>query len=316
MARFRVADRPLVVVIGGPTASGKSRTALWLARQWGGIPIVNADSRQFYREMTIGTAVPSPYARRLVPHYLFAHRSMEEGPPITVKDYEREALSLLQRLFAEHPAVIVVGGSGFFISALLHGLDEIPDVPDAVREHVQSLFQQQGLTFLQEEVSRLDPDYYARVDRQNPRRLQRALEVIYHTGKPFSSFHRRTPAKRFFRHVYVGVYRPPQQLRTRIHDRLITFWKRGLVEEARKALMTSSPLPRTTITYQELAPFFEGKIPLTQARALMERHTWQYARRQMTWFKKYGPSRWFQPAEKEALFRWLREAESSGEHGQ
>ncbi len=306
MERFGgIEHRPLLVVIGGPTASGKSRTALWLARRLGGVPIVNADSRQFYREMTIGTAVPSPAVRREVPHYLFAHRSIED-PPVTVKDYEREALTLLRALFADFPVVILAGGSGFFISALLHGLDEIPDVPMEVRRRVQALYQAKGLSFLQEEVARLDPDYYARVDRRNPRRLQRALEVAYHTGRPFSSFHRGIRARRFFRYEYVGIYRPPALLRERIRQRLVAFWKRGLVEEARKALLSASSLPRTTITYQEFVPFFEGRATLMGAWEAMERNTWRYARRQLTWFRKYGPSAWFRPDRRQALLRHLR----------
>ncbi len=302
----RVAERPLLLVIGGPTASGKSRTALRLAEVFEA-PIINADSRQFYRELTIGTAMPSPAARRRVPHYLFGHRSIEDPAP-TVKDYEEEVLHLLRHLFRHHPLVILVGGTGFFISAVLHGLDEIPATPPEVRQHVQRLWQERGLAFLQAEVARLDPAYYARVDRRNPRRLQRALEVIYHTGRPFSSFHRRRRAKRFFRHAYLGVYRPPEALKRRIHERLIGFWRRGQVEEARSALLSTSPIPRTTITYQELVPFFERKISLQEAFRQMETHTWQYARRQMTWFRKYGPTQWFTPDRFDAIAAWVRAA--------
>jgi len=292
-------------VIGGPTASGKSRIALQLACQLRA-PIINADSRQFYRELTIGTAMPAPHTQRLVPHYLFGHRSIEAPAP-TVKDYEQEVLNLLHRLFRRHRIAILVGGSGFFISAVLHGLDDIPTIPPNVRHHIHQLWQRHGLQFLQEEVARLDPDYYARVDRCNPRRLQRALEVIYHTGRPFSSFHHRQPAPRFFRYIYFGIYRPPESLKHRIRERLVGFWRRGQVEEARTALLSSSPIPRSTITYQELVPFFEGKCSLSEAFQRMQTHTWQYARRQMTWFRKYGPREWFTPDQHNLLTSRIRQ---------
>jgi len=284
--------KPLLINIVGPTAAGKTDTAIWLAGITGA-EIVSADSRQVYKEMQIGTAVPPLSERKGIPHHLLQHKSIREH--YTAKDFETEALAVLRRLFSRHPVAIMVGGTGLYFHAVNNGLDEIPSVPVSVRESLQAQWQNEGLAPLLDELRRSDPEYYARVDRNNPRRILRALEVIRHTGRPFSSFHSARPKPRFFRSVWLGLTPPRPQLYAQINRRVHLMDEAGLEEEVRK-LRPYFHLPALhTVGYREWIPYFEGHISREQVLDEIAKNTRRYAKRQLTWFRKNPAIHWFDP---------------------
>ena len=210
-------DMKTLIVIAGPTASGKTAAAIKVAKALNTV-IINADSRQFYKEMSIGTAVPSPKELSEVKHYFVQNISILND--YDVATYEQEVMLLLRKLFLEHEQVVLTGGSGLFIDAVCKGIDTMPDIDQAVRDRVEKLFHDGGLAALQQEVQHLDPEYWVIVDQKNPRRLQRALEVCYQTGKAFTSFRTRTSAKRDFNIVKYALLREKQDLYNRINLRV------------------------------------------------------------------------------------------------
>lgn len=283
-----------LIVIGGPTASGKTRTAIAVARHFG-TEILSADSRQFYREMNIGTAKPTPEELSQVPHHFIDHLSIHDN--YDVARYETEALSLLRRLFDKKDLAVLAGGSGLFIRAVCEGLDPMPSVPDAVRAQVEELYLEGGLEALRQALMVRDPDFLERADIHNPRRLQRALEVCLASGRPFSSFHQKKSKPRPFRPIYVLLHPEREELYRRIDARVDTMIAAGLVEEAR-ALYPLRELPALqTVGYQELFEYFDKKITLQEAIEKIKTNTRRYAKRQMTWFRKYGQWRHFKPDE-------------------
>lgn len=278
-----------LIVIAGPTASGKTAFAIKMAKALNTV-ILSADSRQFYKEMSIGTAAPTEEELSQVQHYFVHHISIEDK--YDVADYERDALLLLEELFKTHDPVIMTGGSGLFIDAVCNGIDAMPDVEPEIREKVQKLFDGSGLKALQDEVQRLDPEYYALVDQQNPRRLQRALEVCYQTGKPFSSFRKGDAVQRDFEIKKYALLWGRQQLIERIDKRVDMMLEQGLLEEA-KALYPKRQLNAlNTVGYKELFAYFDGDCTLAEAVEQIKIHTRQYAKRQMTWLRKDSSYQW------------------------
>ena len=238
-----------LIVIAGPTASGKTAAAIKVAKALNTV-IINADSRQFYKEMSIGTAVPSPKELQEVKHYFVQNISILND--YDVATYEQDVLLLLKKLFLEHDQVVLTGGSGLFIDAVCKGIDTMPDIDQAVRERVDNLFHEGGLAALQQEVQRLDPEYWAIVDQKNPRRLQRALEVCYQTDKTFTSFRTRSSAKRDFNIVKYALLREKQDLYNRINLRVEIMLSQGLVDEARKLYPYRRRNALNTVGYKEL----------------------------------------------------------------
>jgi len=272
-----------LIVIAGPTASGKTAYSIKLAQSLNTV-ILSADSRQFYKEMSIGTAAPTEEELAQVRHYFVHHISIEDK--YDVADYERDALQLLEKLFQDHDTVIMTGGSGLFIDAVCNGIDEMPDIQPEIREKVQKLYDEGGLRALQDEAQHLDPEYFAIVDQQNPRRLQRALEICYQTGKTFTSFRQRKPAQRDFEIKKYALLWDRQELINRIDRRVDMMMEQGLLEEA-KALYPKRHLNAlNTVGYKELFSFFDGQCTLEEAVELIKIHTRQYAKRQMTWLRK------------------------------
>ncbi len=281
-----------LIVIAGPTASGKTAFAIKLAQALNTV-ILSADSRQFYKEMSIGTAAPTKEELSQAKHYFVHHISIEDK--YDVADYEHDVLQLLDKLFKTHDAVIMTGGSGLFIDAVCRGIDAMPDVEPKIREKVEKLYQDEGLHGMQEVLNRLDPDYYAIVDRQNPRRLQRALEVCYQTGKPFSSFRNGIAVQRDFDIKKYAILWDRQELIERIDKRVDMMMEQGLLEEA-KALYPKRHLNAlNTVGYKELFAYFDGDCSLDEAVEQIKIHTRQYAKRQMTWLRKDTGYQWIMP---------------------
>lgn len=287
-----------LIVIAGPTASGKTAAAIKVAKALNTV-IINADSRQFYKEMSIGTAVPSPKELQEVKHYFVQNISILND--YDVATYEQDVLLLLKKLFLEHDQVVLTGGSGLFIDAVCMGIDTMPDIDQAVRERVDNLFHEGGLAALQQEVQRLDPEYWAIVDQKNPRRLQRALEVCYQTGKTFTSFRTRSSAKRDFKIVKYALLREKQDLYNRINLRVEIMLSKGLVDEARKLYPYRRRNALNTVGYKELFDYFDGKISLNEAVEQIKLNTRHYAKRQMTWLRKDTEYQWIEPSSIETV---------------
>ena len=278
-----------LIVIAGPTASGKTAFAIKMAKALGTV-ILSADSRQFYKEMSIGTAAPTEEELSQVKHYFVHHISIEDK--YDVADYERDVLQLLEELFKTHDTVIMTGGSGLFIDAVCNGIDAMPDIQPKIREKVQKMFDEGGLNALQDEVQRLDPEYYAIVDQQNPRRLQRALEVCYQTGQSFSAFRSGNAVQRDFDIKKYALLWDRQQLIERIDKRVDMMMEQGLLEEAKTLYPKRHLNALNTVGYKELFAYLDGQCTLDEAVEQIKIHTRQYAKRQMTWLRRDSSYKW------------------------
>jgi tRNA dimethylallyltransferase len=269
-----------LIVVGGPTASGKTSLAIDLARHFG-TEIISGDSRQFYQEMEIGNARPTPEELSMAKHHFVADRSVLT--PLTAGQFAEEALERLNTIFQDHDKAVLVGGSGLYLRALCEGLDEFPEVTDQARTQVQRLLEEQGLAGLQAELKRLDTNYFATVDQQNGRRLERALKVCYSAGQPYSSFLGNRP-KRPFNCVYLRTHPLRETLYQRINQRVDLMVSAGLEAEA-KALLPHRTLPALqTVGYQEWWPYFSGEYDKERAIELIKQNSRRYAKRQVTWF--------------------------------
>ncbi len=272
-----------LIVIGGPTAVGKSALAMQLAQELH-TEILSADSRQLFRQLDIGTAKPSPDELAAVRHHFVDHCDLTET--FTVYQYEKEALALLEQLYRHRNVAVVCGGTGLYIKALLQGLDEIPSVPIAVRDQLERQLGEKGLAPLQARLRALDPDYYMQVDPHNPRRLLRALSVIEHTGRPFSSFLRQQPKPRPFVAIPILLEMDRTMLYERIERRVDEMLARGLEAEVKSLIPHRHTQALQTVGYQEWMPYFDGEIDLPEVIRLIKRNSRRYAKRQMTWFRK------------------------------
>jgi tRNA dimethylallyltransferase len=291
---------PTLLVILGPTGVGKTELSLQLAEQYG-CPIVSADSRQIYRDLPIGTAAPTAEEQARAKHYFVGSKQLKET--YSAGQYARDCTALLQQLFQSHERVVMVGGSMMYIDAVCKGLDDIPDVPEELRNEVRKQYAAHGLTWLQEQVAQLDPNYWEEVDRQNPQRLMHCVEICQATGKPYSSFRKSTTLtaeERGFDVEYRMVERPREELYERINLRVHKMIEAGLLEEARSAFEKvgvmkdgvvkveyENLLPNSlnTVGYKELIPYFKGEYPLERAIELIQQNSRHYAKRQMTWWR-------------------------------
>ena len=292
-----------LIVIAGPTASGKTTFAIKMAKALNTV-ILSADSRQFYKEMSIGTAAPTEEELSLVKHYFVHHISIEDK--YDVADYEHDVLQLLDELFKTHDAVIIAGGSGLFIDAVCNGIDAMPDIQPETRDKVEELLKKDGLKALQNEVQRLDPDYYAIVDQQNPRRLQRALEVCYQTGKTFTSFRSGHAVHRDFNIKKYALLWDRQELIERIDKRVDLMMELGLLDEAKSLYPKRHLNALNTVGYKELFAYFDGRCTLDEAVEQIKIHTHQYAKRQMTWLRKDSSYKWITPDEMPRFYSSFR----------
>lgn len=279
-----------LIVLAGPTASGKTMTAIKIALALN-TEIISADSRQFYKELSIGTAAPTALELSTVKHYLVHHLSIFDK--YDVSDYEHDVISLTNQLFKKHNAIVLTGGSGMFIDAVCDGLDDIPDINDETRKKISDLLQDHGITCLQELVSQYDPEYYSIVDKNNPRRLQRALEVYFQTGIPYSSFRKKQKKKRDFKILRYALLWDRDALIERINKRVDIMMHDGLLDEVRTVYPYRELNSLNTVGYKELFDFLDGKCSLEDATDRIKINTRQYAKRQMTWFRKNDEYKWF-----------------------
>ncbi len=296
-----------LVVIAGPTASGKTSTAIKVAQALGSV-IISADSRQFYKEIPIGTAAPTKQELSKVQHYMIYNLSVEDD--YNVADYEHDVLNLLNKLFLEHDTVVLTGGSGLFIDAVCNGIDLMPDISEENRKLVDRLYQEGGLMALQNEVKRLDPEYYKIVDKQNPRRLQRAIEVCYQTGLPYFSFRNNIVKHRDFKIVKVAILWERNELISRINQRVENMIAEGLVEEARMMYPKRHLNSLNTVGYKEMFEYFDGKITLEEAIEQIKISTRQYAKRQMTWLRRSNDYKWFTIDEIDKMLEYINDQQS------
>ncbi|MFN3939025.1 MAG: tRNA (adenosine(37)-N6)-dimethylallyltransferase MiaA [Chitinophagales bacterium] len=293
-----------LIVIAGPTGIGKTNVAIQLAQHFQ-TEIISADARQLYKEMRIGTAVPTDAQLQAVPHHCVHNLSIHDA--YSVGQYEVDVLQLLEKLFTQHHGIILTGGSGLYIHAVMHGLDALPPSDPIIRKQLQEAFEQQGITYLQEKLKEADPDYLNRVDKNNPHRLMRALEVFAVSGKPYSTFRRQQTAARHFTPIKICLNTERNILYERINQRVIQMIEAGLFKEA-KALYPFRHLNALqTVGYQELFEYFEDKISLEEAIHKIQQNTRNYAKRQLTWFRKDTGYKWFVPEDLEGMVQYIKE---------
>ena len=284
--------RGTLIVVVGPTGSGKSALAAELAKHYNA-PIISTDSRQMYRGLPIGTAQPTAEELAAAKHYFIADREVEDD--FNCGRYEVEALALLERLFAESEHVVAVGGSGLYVQALCEGMDALPEADVELRNELRRRLDSEGLESLFEELRRLDPKYAEVVDRCNPSRVMRALEVCLSTGRPYSEQRSGRVASRPFRIVKVGTDLPRDLLYERIDKRVDMMVADGLVEEARRVYPKRHLNALQTVGYREMFDYFDGRCTLDEAIELVKRNSRRYAKRQLTWFRRDKQTGWFSP---------------------
>jgi tRNA dimethylallyltransferase len=286
----------------GPTAVGKTDLCLKLAKKFK-TEIVSCDSRQFYQEMNLGTAKPSSEELQQVKHHLINSLSIQEE--YDVRKFERDAMKILDDIFRKSKVAIMTGGSGLFADAITNGLDEIPDVDSVIRQQIINEFEANGLAWLQSELAKADREYYDQVDRQNPQRLMRALEVCRGTGLKFSSFRVKKMVARPFQVIKIGLDRPRQELYDRIDLRMDQMIAAGLFDEADALFGNRHLNALQTVGYSEIFGFMEGRYDREEAIRLLKRNSRRYAKRQLTWFRRDQDIRWFHPDLGQEIIDWI-----------
>ena len=268
-----------------------------------GIPIINADSRQIYKELKIGTASPTIEQMRRVPHYFVGSLSLHDYYSASL--FEQQVLEILQREFEHSDYALLTGGSMMYIDAVCNGIDDIPTVDDATRELLKSRLSSEGLEPLVEELRRLDPEYYEIVDKQNPRRVVHGLEICLMTGKTYTSFRKREKKERPFRIVKIGLNRDREELYNRINQRVDQMMTDGLLDEAQRLYPMRHMNALNTVGYKEMFAYIDGTWTLEEAVERIKGNTRRYARKQLTWYKKDEQIRWFHPDEIEQIYSYI-----------
>lgn len=279
-----------LISIGGPTAIGKTKLAIALA-QYFKTEIISADSRQFFKEMKIGTAVPTDEELQQAPHHFIQHKSIFEN--YSVGDFERETIKLIDNLFKINNIVVMVGGSGLYSNAVINGLDDFPEIPPQIRNTLNTDFQNFGISFLQQKLQQIDPEQYNQMDNQNPQRLIRALEVCLASGKPYSSFLNQTSKKQNFIPIEIALKADREIVYQRINQRVELMLHNGLLCEAQKLYPHKYLNALQTVGYRELFDFFDRKTNLREAIENIKMNTRRFAKRQFTWFNKNKNIQWF-----------------------
>ncbi len=281
-----------LIVLPGPTGVGKSEIAVEIASHFG-IEIISADSRQFYREMTIGTAVPEPELLERIKHHFIQFISVREYYSSSL--YERAVLGLLPSLFGSNRAAVLTGGSGLYIDAVCRGIDDIPDIDPEIRQKYNEKYKTEGIESLRAALRITDPEYYSRVDLRNHQRIIRALEIFESTGRKYSEFLTSNTAVRNFRIIKTGLARDRKELYDRINSRVERMIAKGLENEARGLLSLRGLNPLKSVGYSEMFDYFEGKISMDEATDLIKRNSRRYAKRQITWWNRDPEITWFHP---------------------
>lgn len=293
-------NTPTLILLVGPTAIGKTNIAIELAL-WLGTEIISTDSRQFYKEMNIGTAKPSANEQALVSHHMVDFLSVQDS--YDVKQFEQDALRSLYKIFQQKAVAIATGGSGLYVKTLCEGIDEMPDIPEDIRNQLQLKLDNEGLQSLVDELKKVDLTYYEQVDIHNHRRILRALEVYQATGKPYSSF-RNQPSNREnrpFQILKLGLSRDREELYQRINIRVDQMIGQGLFDEVKALYPHRKTNALQTVGYQEIFPYLEGAYDEQEAIRLIKRNTRRFAKRQVTWFRKDSEIQWFDLSGREAL---------------
>ena len=291
-----------LIVITGPTAVGKTALCLDIAQHFG-IPIINADSRQIYKELKIGTASPTDEQLAKVKHYFVGSLSLNDYYSASL--FEQQTMEILKCEFAKSDYALMAGGSMMYIDAVCDGIDDIPTVDDVTRETLKTRLANEGLTPLVEELRHLDPEYYEIVDKQNPRRVVHGLEICLMTGKTYTSFRKREKKQRPFRIIKIGLNREREELYNRINQRVDQMMDEGLLDEARNLYPMRHMNALNTVGYKEIFAYLDGKWTLEEAVERIKGNTRRYARKQLTWYKKDELIRWFHPNEKENIISYI-----------
>jgi tRNA dimethylallyltransferase len=296
------AKNKTLITICGPTAVGKTKLCINLAKKFN-IAIISSDSRQFFQEISLGTAKPSEAELKEISHYFINNLSIHED--YDVNKFEKDSLKLMQDLFTELDLLIMTGGSGLYLDAIYNGLDQIPAVNPAIRTSIIEEFEEKGLVFLQEEVEKSDPIFYKKVDQKNPQRLMRALEVFRGTGNPMSFYHQKAKIKRPFQIIKIGLERPREELYQRIDLRMDEMIALGLFDEAEKFYPLRHLNALQTVGYTEIFNYLDVTYDKEEAIRLLKRNSRRYAKRQLTWFKKDQEIKWFHPEQENEIIKYI-----------
>ena len=291
-----------LIVIQGPTGIGKSRLSIQLAKYFN-TEIISSDSRQIFKELSIGTAVPAPEDLKTIPHHLIHSHSIQEN--FNASRFENEALAIITTLFRQYQAIIMTGGSMLYVDVVCKGIDDQPDVDPEIREKINREFEEHGIEYLRMKLKKLDETYYHQVDLKNPKRLIRALEVCLMTGKPFSSFRTEKIKKRPFQILKIGLNTDREKLYAQINQRVDQMMEAGLEEEARNIYPFKHLNPLNTVGYKELFAYFDGKITRENAIELIKRNSRHYARKQLTWLRKDQQIQWFEPTQLNEIIHFI-----------
>jgi len=291
-------DQKTVIIIAGPTAVGKTSVAIQLAKHFN-TEIISADSRQCYKEMNIGVARPSLQELSEVPHHFIASHTIHEKVDAVV--FEKYALTQLDELFKKHDVVVMVGGTGLYIKAFCEGMDEMPEVPDAIRQAIIENYELKGIEWLQEQLKEKDPEFFAKGEIKNPQRMMRALEIKEATGQSILELRKGEKAKRDFNIIKLGIELPKEELHRNIHSRVDQMISVGLVDEVRSLIPFKQLNALQTVGYSEIFEHLDGKIILKKTVENIKTNTRQYAKRQLTWFKKDKEMKWFSPAQTDLM---------------
>lgn len=294
-----------LIVITGPTGVGKTELCLRLADSFN-VPVINADSRQIFAEIPIGTAAPTKEQQETAKHYFVGNHHLEDYYSASL--YEQDVMELLEKLFANRDISILSGGSMMYIDAVCNGIDDIPTIDKKTRETMKRRLAEEGLQALGEELQRLDPEYWEIVDRNNPRRVVHALEICQMTGKTYTSFRKNERKKRPFNIVKIGLNLPREELYIRINTRVTEMISNGLIDEAKNVYRFKGLNSLNTVGYKELFEYFENKISLDEAISKIQSNTRKYARKQLTWFKKDTDMKWFSPNNAEEILKYIESA--------
>ncbi len=291
-----------LIVIVGPTAIGKTALAIELAQLYQ-TEIISADSRQFFREMSIGTAKPSEEELAAAPHHLINSNSVSQL--FSTGDFEVEVLALLEKLFEKLDVVIMVGGSGMYINAVCNGLDEMPVIDLHIRDKLNQQFLEEGIEPIQKQLAALDPEYFEKVDQSNPQRMIRGLEVVFSTGQKLSSFQTANKKERPFNIIKIGLNTDREKLYQQINRRVDLMMKNGLIEEVQSLLPYQNLNALKTVGYSEVFDYLSGKFDLATAVDKIKQNTRRFAKRQLTWFKKDKETTWFEPGHTRSIITYL-----------
>ena len=293
-----------MIIVAGPTAAGKTAVAIRLAEHFK-TEIISADSRQCYKELNIGVARPSEEELKAIPHYFIASHSIQEE--ITAVGFAEYALQKVSELFKKQDVVVMVGGTGLYIKAFCEGLSPMPDIDPVIRKRIIQQYEEKGLAWLQEQIREKDPAFFEKGEMQNPQRVMRALEMVESTGKSILSFQKGEKVIRDFNIIKIGVELPKEQLHRNIHQRVDKMIEAGLVDEVKGLLPYKELNALQTVGYAEIFEYLEDNISLEKAIEEIKVHTRQYAKRQLTWFRKDEEIKWFAPDNINAMIQWAKE---------